>query len=111
VRPLSIAAPRLLIIYFVAAKIGEFERCHPGFEVELREETYSDTLRALISGGVDLAIYDKPVSEAEIEGVSSLECRRDRLVVLVPAKHPLAAARSVSLETLMEQDIIGTRPA
>ena len=108
---LSIAAPRLLIIYFVAAQLGEFERRYPDFEVDLREETYPDTLRALITGDVELAVFDTPVSESRIEGVDSLECRRDRLVVLVPVNHPLASARSVSLETLLEQELIGTRPA
>src|SRR5205085_12091455 len=103
---LSIAATRLLIIYFVAAEVGEFERRFPNFAVDLREETYADTLRALITGEVEMAVFDTRISESQIEGIDSVECRRDRLVVMVPVNHPLACSPSVSLEVLLEQDLI-----
>ena len=106
---LSIASTRLLIIYFVASEIGEFTRRFPHFNLELREEIYAGTLRALITGAVELAVFDTRISETEIEGIESRECRRDRLVVLMPVNHPLANARSVSLEVLLDHDLIGTR--
>jgi DNA-binding transcriptional LysR family regulator len=107
---LAIAAPRLLIVQFLAAEIGEFTRRSPLVEVELREAFNPDALRALAAGEVELAVYS---NSADSEGawIASHECRTDRLVAVVPVGHALASAPSISLETLLEQDIIGIEPA
>lgn len=107
---LSMAATRLLLIYFVAAEVGEFTRRFPLVDVQLREESYAGTLRALIAGEVDLAVYDTRTPDTDIDGIESVECRRERLVVLMPADHKLARTPVVSLAALLDQDLIGTRP-
>ncbi|MDR6858781.1 LysR family transcriptional regulator [Variovorax guangxiensis] len=106
----SIAATRLLIVYFLAAEIGDFARRFPRMQVELREELYPGALRALQAGEVELGVYDTRVPESEFTGIQSRECRKDGLVAVMPANHPLASASSISLEILLDQDLIGTRP-
>jgi DNA-binding transcriptional LysR family regulator len=106
----SMAVTRLLLIYFVAAEVGEFTRRFPLVDVQMREESHAATLRALTAGEVDLAVYDTSIPDTDIDGIRSVECRRERLVVLMPADHALAHTPVVSLEALLEQDLIGTRP-
>jgi DNA-binding transcriptional LysR family regulator len=107
---LSIAGTRPLIVYFLAAEIGEFSRQFPLTEVELREETYAGTLSALATGEVELAVFDTRSNESEIECVESAECLRERLVALIPRDHPLSGLSSICLEVLLDQeDLIGTR--
>jgi DNA-binding transcriptional LysR family regulator len=103
---IGIAAPGLMIVQFVAKEIAEFTRRFPLVEVELRQETNQNVLRALTSGEVDLAVYSRSL-DAEYEGIESIECRTDRLVAIVPIGHPLADRPSISLETLLDQDLIG----
>jgi DNA-binding transcriptional LysR family regulator len=106
---LSIAATRLLIVYFLADEIGRFSRRHPHIDVELREELYAGTARAVLEGEVELAVYDIRNTSCEIEGLESRECRNDGLVAVIPVGHPLARAHAISLENLLDQELIGTR--
>lgn len=107
---ISIVATRLLIVYFLAAEIGRFTRERPSVEVALREESYTGTLQALLAGEAELAVYDTRGTQSEIEGIESLECRRDSLVAVIPISHPMACTSSVSLQSLLDQNLIGTRP-
>ena len=105
----GIAAPRTLLVQFLAREIAEFTRRFPLVDVELREGTNPVVLRSLASGEVDLAVFVHS-AEAEPEGIESYECRTDRLVAVVPIGHALAKVRSISLPRLLEEDLIGIDP-
>lgn len=106
---LSIAALRILIVDFLAAEIGKFTRRFPFVEVELREVANPDALRALMAGEVELAAYSRS-TDTETAEIESYECRTDSTVAVVPADHPLARLTSISLDTLLDQDLIGIGP-
>lgn len=76
----------------------------PGVEVSFRGEMLvPDQVGALLAGEVDLALLRTPVREAQLV-VRPL--RRDRLVLAVPAEHPLAARRRVAVRDLRDVDLI-----
>jgi DNA-binding transcriptional LysR family regulator len=106
---IAIAAPGLLIVQFLAKEIAEFTRQFPQVEVELRQESNAGALQSLVSGEVDLAVYSRDL-EADYEGFESVECRTDRLVAIVPTGHPLAQRAGITIEVLLDQDLIGLGP-
>jgi DNA-binding transcriptional LysR family regulator len=105
----SIAAPRLLIQQFLAQRIAEFTRRFPLVEVEVREAYNRNVVRALLSGDVDLAAFANSTEGVEA-GIESYEYGTDRLVAVVPAGHVLARASSISLERLLDEELVGLEP-
>lgn len=101
----AIASPGIMIVQFLAREIGDFTRRFPLVEITLINGNNAEALRALRDGEVDFALFSY-VEGAAYEGLDSIECRRDRLVAVVPVGHPLAQAQSMSLEALLDQDLI-----
>lgn len=105
----GISAPRLLIMQFLGKEIGDFTRRFPLVNVELKEDSNSNAVRAVASGDVDLAVFVAN-SELACDMIDSVECRTDRLVAVMPHGHPLCEHSSISLEELLELDLIGLAP-
>lgn len=78
--------------------------------MEVREAINRNVLRALASGEVDLAVFAHNAEGGEA-GIESYECGTDRLVAVVPVGHAVANATSISLERLLDEDLIGIDPA
>lgn len=72
---------------------------HPAIDIELHERSTSDQVRALVAGATDLGLAPLPVGDADVE-IDVLV--RERTVAAVPASHPLARARDVTLRRLAE---------
>jgi len=106
----GIASPRLLIVQFLAKEVGEFTRRFPLVNVELHEDSNANALRSLSNGEVDLAVFVANTDPVDAT-VESYECNTDRLVAVLPAGHRLADKGSMSLEELLDEDLIGIAPA
>jgi len=101
----AVAAPGMMIVQFLAREIGEFAKRFPLVEVSLYNATNADVLRALRDGEVEVALFSH-VEGAAYDGIESTECRRDRLAAVVPVGHPLAQASRVSLDDMLDEDLI-----
>jgi DNA-binding transcriptional LysR family regulator len=101
----AIAAPGLMISQFVAREIRDFSQRFPAVEIVLLSGQNAEVLRALHEGEVDIAVFSH-VEGAAYDGIESVECRNDRLVAVLPIGHPLAQEKSVTLEALLDQDLI-----
>ncbi|MBK6660355.1 MAG: LysR family transcriptional regulator [Proteobacteria bacterium] len=101
----AVAAPGIMIVQFLAREIGEFTQRFPLVEVTLHNGINAEVLRSLREGEVDIAFFSH-VEGSAYDGIDSTECRDDRLVAVVPIGHPLTQAASVSLEALLDQDLI-----
>ena len=76
----------------------------PGVEVSVRGEMLAPAqLAALAAGDIDLALLRPPVQRA---GVVTETIRRDRLLVALPAEHPLARHAALTVEDLRDADFI-----
>lgn len=76
-----------------------FRSSHPGCQIHLSDLSAGAQLEALKSGQVDGAFIGAPVKNAGRE-VISVTWKRERLLLAVPERHPLAALKSVPLARL-----------
>ena len=76
----------------------------PGVEVSVRGEMLAPAqLLALQAGEIDLALLRPPVRQP---GVATEVIRRDRLLAVLPAGHPLAAYEELSVADLRDEEFV-----
>jgi DNA-binding transcriptional LysR family regulator len=76
----------------------------PHVEIGIRGEMLAPAqLDALLAGDIDLALLRPPVENADVQCVT---LRRDRLIVALPAEHPLAQRDSLRIRDLRGEDFI-----
>lgn len=94
-----------LLIYPLAGMIGRFRERHPGAVVHvLHAEQVDDVQRAVASGRADLGLSDiTPSGKYSLR--SHLVSEQD-MVALVPARLPQAKAHTLSLEELLDMDLV-----
>jgi DNA-binding transcriptional LysR family regulator len=80
----------------------------PGVHLTLHGEMFTPAqVEALVEGSIDLAILRPPVHRSEIE----LEImRRERLIAVLPAHHPLVEQPTVSVGDLADQPLVAYSP-
>jgi DNA-binding transcriptional LysR family regulator len=79
-----------------------FGERHPECRVDVREVQLSNSRASLLDGSVDILIASYPFDGMATGPVLLTEAR----VLAVPAGHPLAAERSVSLEVLADHPVV-----
>lgn len=72
---------------FLPALLARYARQHPRTRIELEDMLSEDGVRAVQKGTVELAVIGDNVP---CEGLESLVCNVDELVLLAPQDHPLA---------------------
>lgn len=94
----------------VPAALATLRGTHPGVLVSVTQLETADSYERLSRGDVDLAItfdYDR-FPQPQPPGLRRTALCRDPVVVALPAAHPLAGKRSVSLADLADESWIGT---
>jgi DNA-binding transcriptional LysR family regulator len=79
-----------------------FKGRHKGIELELHEGKYNDILEWIANGVVDIGFVILPV----YSGMEFIPLMEDRLVVVIPADHPLCNERFLSVEQIAEEPFI-----
>ncbi|MHA7685762.1 LysR family transcriptional regulator [Cupriavidus sp. PET2-C1] len=92
------------VIQFLPADLAAFLAAQPLIRISLEERLSQDVIAALASGEADLGIFADNVPAHDIE---KFAYHRDRLVVLAPKNHPLAALDEVSFVDTLEYDFVG----
>lgn len=86
--------------------LNDYRKAHPGVQLSLHEMPILKQIEAVRTGNLDIAIIREPVPQnipAELE-VFSLSSQR--LVVALPTAHPMAAAESIALATLADDEFL-----
>lgn len=92
-------------VSFVApSAIAEFSKQYPGVRFEVREEGSRDVEADVLAERLELGIVTLPTRSRELE-VRPL--RRDRIVLIASASHPLAEKKRLELRDLEGQGMIG----
>lgn len=81
-----------------------FRDRHPGCEVEIREIQLCDPLGGMRAGTIDVQMTEFPIDEPDIT-TGRLVFAEPR-ALMVPAGHPLARRKSVSLEDLADAVLV-----
>ncbi|GGX14372.1 LysR family transcriptional regulator [Streptomyces lomondensis] len=87
--------------------LSAFHRAHPGVEISLLEDNSDRLVEAVRAGAVDLALVG---TAGAPEGLEALTIISERLVVAVPAGHPLAEQRRVLLGDLADRPLVCMPP-
>jgi DNA-binding transcriptional LysR family regulator len=83
----------------VAARVGDYRLARPAVDLVLCERSTAEQLRALRERELDVGVV-RPGPGPSPPGVALHAVARERLVAAVPADHPLAGRRRLSLAAL-----------
>ena len=82
------------------AVLGAYRERHPGVRLTLMERLPTQQVAALRQGDLDVGIGPPPRGAAELETAPVSE---ERVVVALPAAHPLAAHEAIDLRALADE--------
>jgi len=88
---------------FLPALLARFARAHPGVVLDLEDAISEDAVRAVARGTAELGVIGE---NTPAEGLHTLVCHVDELVLMLPAGHPLSGAEAVPLDRLLEHDLV-----
>ena len=92
------------LVQFLPATLADFMARSPGTRVEVEEQLSGDIARAVQDGLADLGICAAGVPG---RGLDLMPFRRDRLVVVAPADHALAARDVTDFRRCLAYDFVG----
>ena len=95
------------IFQFLPEDLGAFARQHSQIKIDLQEHLSSAVLHAVQEGAADLGICNVGMGGGGAQDLPSRPYRSDRLVLVVPAGHALAALDAIDFEAVLDWDIVG----
>ncbi len=100
---LRFSASITAIAEFLPAVLGRFLSSHPDVSIDLKERPSPEVIRAVSEGKADLGIVAGPV---RMETLEVKPYKSDRLVLVVPDHHRLAAEHAVFFTDTLEFDYV-----
>jgi DNA-binding transcriptional LysR family regulator len=91
------------ITQFLPREIAAFATTNPGIRIELEEQDSTQVVMAVLDGRADFGIFADRTPEL---GLQVLPYRRDRLVLVVPKGHALAARKAIHFDEALEFDFV-----
>lgn len=92
------------IVQFLPEDLAGFAAHHPQVKLDLNEKLSADVVRAVRDGDCDLGICHPA---AEVQDLARRPYRQDRLVLVVPRGHRLAAYPALAFADTLDEDHIG----
>ncbi|MDP1751406.1 MAG: LysR family transcriptional regulator [Reyranella sp.] len=90
---------------FLPHALGSFLAAHPNIDLDLEERPSTEIVRAVAGGQADIGIVADAVDPAaELQTFPYVE---DRLVLIVPNRHPLAKRRRIAFRDALAFDFVG----
>ncbi|QLG91733.1 LysR family transcriptional regulator [Pseudomonas yamanorum] len=96
------------IIQFLPEDLRDFSESHPKVKTDLEERPSNGVVQGVLDGVADLGICS---SDTDTKGLLSVTYRRDKLVVLMPADHPLARRETLAFADTLDSDYVGLHSA
>ncbi|MGY2271981.1 MULTISPECIES: LysR substrate-binding domain-containing protein [Pseudomonas] len=96
------------IIQFLPEDLRDFSELHPEVKTDLEERPSNGVVQGVLDGVADLGICS---SDTDTKGLPSVTYRHDKLVVLMPADHPLAARKTLGFVDTLDSDYVGLHAA
>ena len=94
------------MVQYLPDDLSRFLIRHPLVRVDLEEAISPSIVRAVADGVAEIGIYGGNIPAP---GLTVLPYRQDRLVVVVPAGHPLRKRSSVRLDAVLPYDLVGVQ--
>lgn len=94
------------INHHLPGDLANFLGHNPAIRVSIDENLSHNVVQAVSENAADIGVFDGEVTTASLHVTPY---RTDRLVVIMPAGHPLAGAEMVRFAEMAEYDIVGPR--
>src|ERR1700756_1895102 len=92
------------LLSIVPSTVQRFRRARPGVEIELRERSTVEQMRAVSTGLVDVGLVRPPIETDE--SLHTEVVMRERTVAALPEGPPLAALRPIPLRRLAAEPLV-----
>lgn len=89
---------------FLPHALGDFLADHPGVDVDLREQSSPEIVRAVLEGKTEIGVVAGYVNTS---GLETLPYFPDRMMLVVPPAHPLASHRQLSFAEALPYEFVG----
>ncbi|WP_339469567.1 MULTISPECIES: LysR family transcriptional regulator [unclassified Pseudomonas] len=96
------------IIQFLPEDLRDFSEQHPEVKTDLEERPSNGVVQGVLDGVADLGICS---IDTDTKGLPSVTYRHDKLVVLMPADHPLATRETLAFAQTLDSDYVGLHAA
>ena len=93
------------LLEFLPPVIGGFLAANPHIDVALEERASTEIVRGVASGAADIGIVADAVDPAA--ALETFPFAEDRLVLVTPQRHPLAARRRIAFADTLAHDFVG----
>lgn len=90
--------------HFLPQMVSLMARHYPQIRIELEDVLSHEAVRSVISGGAELGVI---AENTPAEGLHTLLCEEDELVLIAPPGHPLLHDRAVKLSEVLEHELVG----
>ena len=107
-RRLVLAVPPSLLLHELREPLAAYRTACPAVEVDIHEGTSGESLARLESGEADVAIAGQVPAETAA-AVSSWPLLEYPFVIVAPPRHPLLAAKRLTLEAIVRHPLVLTR--
>nr|WP_276584032.1 LysR substrate-binding domain-containing protein [Pseudomonas sp. RIT-PI-AD] len=104
---LRLAATTVANSTFLPSALGPFLMDYPEIDLQLEEQKSRDILRAVQAGEAEIGVYD---GNLPTEGLISLPFRDDKLVLLVPHRHPLTQRQTANIRDALGFSFVCLQP-
>lgn len=91
------------VTQFLPRDLAAFATLQPGLRIELNEADSHEVVLAVAESRADLGIF---AERTPALGLHTMPYRSDRLVLVVPAAHPLARRRRIAFAEAMDFDFV-----
>lgn len=91
------------VTQFLPSDIAAFNAINPEIRIELEEQNSEQVALAVVDGAADFGIM---ADQMPTLGLQTMPYRRDQLVLVVPAGHPLTRRDAVSFVDALEFDFV-----
>jgi len=91
---------------FLPALLADFARAHPAVVLDLEDAISEEAVRAVVRGAAELAVIGENTA---CEGLQTLVCDVDEMVLMLPRGHalaPRAPGQAVPLAAVLEHDLV-----
>ena len=104
---LRVGASATVGIYVIPLALGAYKKVHPNLALSLEIGSREMLQERLKRGVLDLAVLSLPIADPNLESTPFMD---DELVLVVPAGHPLAARRDLTLRDFTGESFLMREP-